>query len=499
MLPQTQVAAYLANRALVLLRRCYTTGLLLYAILRFTTSPTTINVILITSQLISIIILICRVEEHPPGEKAMHDFKDVLAYNLDRRRRSPVKQPAAKEQAAGDGAAAPVCNNTKAPARKPAAAKARLTPALSPKNDNVKMPSSTGGAHQGKMDSEGRQDYSAPKSTARHPAPSAGDAHEAPDATAAALGSPDSIVAGTSAVASALPTAPAAPAANATAATAVKTRPFVTPANRRKAIQTPSSRPSTSRNHAALADGQFQPTPLPNSTPAATVIANKGNNGSFRSPQPRTVFGNKKRAANSMEESKIGGGNNNNTSSIARLATSSSPVAAPKSAGRSGKKQQTAPTSTREPMESLPINLSQFGKGPVLNKPDSCPPLFKKSASTGVLGKRPLPPLPPLPAPSAQKASQAVALSGQFFSQEKGLLAFMSDKQNKQGQAKQQQQQQQYPALMPRPPMPLVVPAIAPLVTAPAPIPAAPAAPVPAVGSSLGWAFSQLRQQQNKE
>jgi hypothetical protein len=263
----------------------------------------------------------------------------------------------------------------------------------------------------------------------------------------------------------------------------------VTPANRRKAIQTPSSRPSTSRNHAALADGQFQPTPVPNSTPGATVIANATQNrnninNNFRSPQPRTVFGNKKRAANSMEESKIGGGGNN-TASIARLATIS-PAAVPKSAGRSsGKRQQTA---TREPMEALPININQFGKGPVLNKPDACPPLFKKNASTGVLGKRPLPPLPPLPAPSAQKTSQAVALSGQFFSQEKGLLAFMSDKHSKKGK----QVQRQHAALMPRPPMPLIVPAIAPLETA---VPAA----APAVGSSLGWAFSQLKQQQNRQ
>jgi hypothetical protein len=343
------------------------------------------------------------------------------------------------------------------------------------------------------VESEDCQDHSAPKSTARHPAPSAAgggdddDANEAPDA---ALGSPESTVAGTSAAASA-PLAITAP-------TAVKRqRPYVTPANRRKALQTPSSRPSTSRNHAALADGQFQPTPLPNATPSATVIATaahpKGGNtniANFRSPQPRTVFANKKRAANSMEESKIGGSGMKTSSSIARLATSSSPVAiAPnvQSAGRTRKKQQT--TTDREPLESLSLNLNQYGKGPVLNKPDSCPPLFKASASTGALGKpkRPLPRLPPLLAPSAQKTSQAAALSGQFFSQEKGLLAFMSDKQSK----IENGQRKQHPALTPRPPMPLVVPANTPLQGN-----KSVAASVPAVGSSLSWAFSTLKQQQ---
>lgn len=417
----------------------------------------------------------------------MHDFKDVLAYNLDRRRRSPAKQPA-KQPAVGAGAADPVCNNNKAPARKPAAGKPRLTPDPSDKSDKVKMPSSTGGAHKGKMDSEGHQDHSAPKSTARHPAPSAAAADN--EATDPALASPDSTVAGTSAVAS-VPLATTAPTA-----TAVKSRPYVTPANRRKAIQTPSSRPSTSRNHAALADGQFQPTPVPTATAAAHPKGGNDNNPNFRSPQPRTVFANKKRAANSMEESKIGG-SGYNTSSIARLAISSSPVAvAPRAqpAGRShNKKQQT--TANRKPMESLSLNLNQYGKGPVLNKPDSCPPLFKPNASTGVLGnkpKRPLPRLPPLPAPSAQKASQAAALSGQFFSQEKGLLAFMYD--NKHSKKEDGQKKQQHPALLPRLPMPLVVPAIGPLQ-----LNKSAAAAVPAVGASLNWAFSTLKQQQGQQ
>jgi len=424
----------------------------------------------------------------------MHDFKDVLTYNLDRRRRSPTKQPA-KPPAVGAGATDPDCN--KAPVRKPAAAKPRLTPDLSPKSNNVKMPSSTGGAHQGKGESEDCQDHSAPKSTARHPAPSAAaaaagdDTNEAPDT---ALRSPVSAVDGTSAVASG-PLAVTAPTA-----TALKSRPYVTPAHRGKAIQTPSSKPSTSRNHAALADGQFQPTPLPTATPSATVIATaahpkNGNidNTNFRSPQPRTVFVNKKRAANSMEESKIGGSgtNNNNTSSIARLATSSSPVAvAPKvhSAGRSNKKQQTV-TANREPMESLSLNLNQYEKGPTLKKPDACPPLFKASASTGVLGKpkRHIPEMPPLPAPSAQKASQAAALSGQFFSQEKELIAFMSDKHSK----KETGQKHQHSALVPRLPMPLVVPATAPLQLKKS-------AAVPATGSSLKWAFSTLKQQHDQ-
>jgi hypothetical protein len=441
----------------------------------------------------------------------MHDFKDVLAYNLDRRRRSPVKP--AKEQAASAAAAEPGCNKNKAPARKPAAvhAKPRLTPALSPKSEDVKMPSSTGGAHQGKVDSEGRQDHSLPKSTARHPGPSAnadGNATEIiKEIGAASLGSPDSVAAGTSAVA----TAATAACAATNTATAAGGRPYVTPANRRKAIQTPSSRPSTSRNHAALADGQFQPTPLPHSTPA-TVVATAGhpkndnnNNANFRSPQPRTVFGNKKRAANSMEESKIGGtNNNNNTSSIARLVTSSSPVAAA-SAGRSSKKQLTATTNktTREPMEPITLNLKQFGKGPGINRPNSCPPLFKTSASTGVLGKRPLPPLPPLPAPSAQKTSQAAALSGHFFSQEKELLAFMSDKQSNksqaQGQGQQRQKQKQHPALAPRQAMPLVVPAKHSSISMDRSATLGGAGSVPAVGPTLGWAFSQLKQQQGQQ
>jgi hypothetical protein len=49
-------------------------------------------------------LLACRVDEHPPGEKAMHDFENVLSCQLDNRRRPRTTPQAAQE--AKDAAAA---------------------------------------------------------------------------------------------------------------------------------------------------------------------------------------------------------------------------------------------------------------------------------------------------------------------------------------------------------------------------------------------------------
>lgn len=45
----------------------------------------------------------CRVDEHPPGEKAMHDFENVLTFQLDNRRRRTT--PASKDVAMAAAAA----------------------------------------------------------------------------------------------------------------------------------------------------------------------------------------------------------------------------------------------------------------------------------------------------------------------------------------------------------------------------------------------------------
>ena len=329
------------------------------------------------------------------------------------------------------------------------------------------------------------------------------------------------------AVSSPLAAVPAAvaPVAAAAVPPAVLRGAYTTPGPQKKVVQTPASRPSSSRNHAALVDGQFHPTPM--ETPATETGNQQLSRPAaipFGSPPPRTVFANKK--AKRME------GESTLVADIAPPATAATaaagvaptahagsipssskahamgpPVPAVRSKGErstgmtrpaprprlpispDGAKQAQQgaekPKKANAPMKEIHLNVARYGKGPVIRRPAACPPLFKSAE-----GRRPLPPPPP---PSAQKTSAAAAISGNFFNQERTLISMLSNGGMTTrpapyvGGAQQQRNQQKVPQQCAVSASPVV---------AVYGQQQAGNGPSPQLGSALGWAFSQLRQQQ---
>lgn len=431
----------------------------------------------------------------------MHDFEDVLNFQLEQPRRRAAKpvspSPKAKKEATAAAAAG----------RKDASAAARLSPpgdaapclniAAGPKSDATQ---------QGKAASTG--DTVAPPSTARHPGAER-EVSEARTIPATATTASDSAkkqhsveVPSPKKASSGGNGLQATPATAAAKSKASAGKEFVTPAVSKRAAQTPvHHHPSTARrseppseHRPALADGQFQPTPLP--TPHTVVATAQGrtSSGAFRSPQPRTIFANKKRRSGALDSTgKAPTGRqqppqpavssvapprgtltaprtSQEASCVEKRATPlpslqlvNPPIPTPgskgpRSAGTKPKLNLTfvaehAPAPKRvkdHPAKSVakagaappahedpPINLAKFGKGPVIPRPPTCPPLFKNVPLGGGAGafRSPRSTVAPMEltpewggsaammrAPSAVKISQASALGGQFFAQEKGLL-----------------------------------------------------------------------------
>lgn len=223
-----------------------------------------------------------------------------------------------------------------------------------------------------------------------------------------------------------------------------------------------------SDNRPALEDGHFHPTPMPTPRTVVATAQNKtaagkkgGTNSSaaFRSPLPRTVFVQKKRRMHSSTStsqplaaaaSAVAPGPLKPAVSAAlpplpRLSQQNPvehqpvnpPVPTPGAKGvrntptrpnpaissfvierevlvsppeGSGRKGTSSGVTFAAVDNDLVINLDKYGKGPVITRPPSCPPLFKTMAP---------------PRPSAQKNAQATALNNEFFMSEKGLLALL--------------------------------------------------------------------------
>lgn len=494
----------------------------------------------------------------------MHDFENVLSYKMDQRRRRGPPRPPSPAKPAKHQALEPAAPG-QGPARKAHPAKPRPSAPHSPEVRYVKKPNESAEAQQGKSLSEGQaiSDNSQHASTACHPLPPAAATTLPPPTEKADKAVPMDVV--PAHVDSAVVTKPAAapqikqqevsedatiealeepitttvapsadsppismPAATVPVVVAPPTATrgtFTTPAPHRKGMQTPASRPSTSRNHAALSDGQFQPTPM--DTPA-TVVGNLPSRFApipFRSPPPRTVFAMKKARRTEVEArpgastavmevvpppaiaAPVAATTTTVPTSATILAAGPQPVGPPVPAVRSKGERSTvtrpapnpslpiSPDGAKQaqhempkqqhkkkaaPLKELPLNLARFGKGPVIRRPATCPPLFKPAEGR--------PPLPPPPPPSAQKTNAAAAVSGQFFSQEKGLISFLSagGMTGKVAAAGSGVLQAVACPMSTGQTMAAPVRHVAPV---------AGRGPSPQVGSALGWAFSQLRQQ----
>ncbi|PRW33022.1 hypothetical protein C2E21_8020 [Chlorella sorokiniana] len=261
-----------------------------------------------------------RVEEHPPGEKAMHDFECVVNYQLDSRRRrtGTPSSAAAASPAPGDGSSPAVPISGAKAARRGSADRGVKRPSPGPASGEGKAgrkgskaaradPSPADAAQPQQQQQTGGP-LAAPADTAQQQQLAAADAASdgvVPSAPAASpAAAPQAAVEATPAVrqqhpACGLERSPALPgsASAVTPAAGLLAGVAQTPATAAAAATGPSTAGGSAAT-AALADGQCLPTPMP--LPLSSVLrqqstgvpqapaAASGAAAEFRQPAPRT-------------------------------------------------------------------------------------------------------------------------------------------------------------------------------------------------------------------
>lgn len=371
--------------------------------------------------------VIARIEDHPPGEKAMHDFENVVSFQLEQRPRRGARPISPPPKARSAPTQQPAC-----PAKKKIAAcsKENEDPELLDEHTVTVLPSHDPAVNPVDLCNPG----AAPSPSKPGELPAMGDKGTNNETKIF------SDVSGT------VPCQQEEGASPAIDPHIVENTPINVEHQQRQhgCNATPASVLTTAnRLPTALVDGQFQPTPIlptpatvrgtTSAVPAAKVVnatAPQRESG-FRSPPPRTIFSKKRRGevgtkAHAPVESPPAIPEDRMKSprcSLARpvqrfeVPPADLPPTAGAAAALPGAEKRTQsvvlPSATNKgnELELITIDLGRYGKGPVPKRPPTCPPLFK---------------LDPVVDPSPWKAEQIASIGAQFFAQERELLGALT-------------------------------------------------------------------------
>jgi hypothetical protein len=356
----------------------------------------------------------CRVDEHPPGDKAMKDFQDVLAYKLEQPRRRHAAKPSPKPDTKRPGNGKENCLSTKSAARPKGRETTGTKPSSTTNGDELEPCKETKNQEQHPTGSIEANPTVLPKKAS--PLPCDGDAT-------------DALVDDEHIEDCEMDVEKERHKKEAIDGTLVHplrcdSRELVTPAvHRRPQHETPVTRPSAvfSERVAAVTDGQVHPTPMPLPTPATDPRSGGGGGVNslsrerlqsstkvgFKSPQPRQKTGAVGNVGNgsaspdvrtaSLPAPRIQGsiivpggvatsaagtmGTTDKAATAATITTRPPKASAPSGAKASGTKRKHAIREQHVATDDPPINIQRFGKGPVLYRPSSVPPLFKPAAT----------------------------------------------------------------------------------------------------------------------